>query len=960
MLPNIPEETKKILRKIGVDFDEISQKIVEGNYLKSFEQNELSCKDNLYDLPIEREIHGGQHVSRVAAYIEVLINFCKRIGYPQEIIALSYEEIILLKLAALFHDSGRAGDGKDIWEKFSAEKFCLFLIEQNIPEELASIFASYITHSKDDYLDTLLQSSDAVDCMRVRRTFQLNRVDIFFKLKENYGLVFNDEHKADFYQLISEIRDLLLLQGDLKFETEVWEGENLILGPLKIPTSYQGYAIQQRKHEYEHAENCYKRTVEDFKQFPMLNTLYNSKTITSNLDEEKIPELNRLLVRQQIREKIREEATRVNILGHQRYFIKLLRADEYNSLREVFIPNHIHSPEPRVLKQPLRTAPKKKFTLTGLGIFRRKQFAFDDDEMHIPSKENQHEPSTKQGYSKFHSTTIGTSTHTPDILQFQDTDRKKVGIVFEQNNVLLSNRLYKQSCGSIRRPHDFLTIKEAEEYKEKATNTLFPSAEIDELEKQLTDSSEVNEALVRTHLFFDGSIRVFINSDTLAARLTAQDYVRLLTTKLPDYHFPKGREIPIIYYCPQSPALHLKTYGQQEQALDRQEATELYNDLSLRHQCYTDNNFEILLALPPEKIKRLFKEKWRRQNIILAILASGQVHIVQSLLEIVACDIAEIFPLEELQDSENKALISQALYHCIRKQDDNLAPFIFNNANLEKLDYPIENHKNKQLIHLVAEQGLISWLKLIHTKIDVNAKDKNNNTALMYAIENGHTDMAAELLKLKISFTKPNNFGKTPLATALELGLYEIVDMLFMHGLDATTVDAMKPPIMIALAAKGHHEAIDLLLKHKVSPHSKSQWSQTPLFAATKYGHSKVVTLLLKESSCHVLFYDKQPLLNFAVISGDVNTVNAFLELTKVDINALDKYNKTALYHAVVNNEPAIVKTLLEHQADPNIFDHDFSSPLDQAIYNHNDEIQKLLIEYGAQQNLNWSNIILL
>jgi hypothetical protein len=76
----------------------------------------------------------------------------------------------------------------------------------------------------------------------------------------------------------------------------------------------------------------------------------------------------------------------------------------------------------------------------------------------------------------------------------------------------------------------------------------------------------------------------------------------------------------------------------------------------------------------------------------------------------------------------------------------------------------------------------------------------------------------------------------------------------------------------------------------------------------------------------------------------------------EADVNAKDKYGSTALYRAAKNGHGAVVKLLLEHKADVNAKDNYGSIPLCRAAENGHDAVVKLLLEHKADVNAkSWS-----
>ena len=110
------------------------------------------------------------------------------------------ELLILVQTAALFHDSGREGDGVDLWDKQSSDNLYAFLRTKNIPENLALFLRGtivYKDHHEDfittsskiaelsgvlstklDYIRQLVNMSDTLEVIRVREQFDCKYLPI--------------------------------------------------------------------------------------------------------------------------------------------------------------------------------------------------------------------------------------------------------------------------------------------------------------------------------------------------------------------------------------------------------------------------------------------------------------------------------------------------------------------------------------------------------------------------------------------------------------------------------------------------------------------------------------------------------------------------------------------------------------------------------------------------------------
>lgn len=230
---------------------------------------------------INRDLHGLQHVNRVAYYIPVFINLYRRYG-DAEAEALASEDVKLIQIAALFHDAGREkGDGIDYWDQDSALlAFYYYTKVLQLPDAKAKLLAEAIAnkdmeegkyyqldnnehgelfwklneHRTKNIYQKVLHDSDSIDILRARSTNSYNAeyLDFYQDIAKE-----NTRAKAEMTELIYETRSLIENQGD---------------GFLRQKNNVKKY--------YEHAKG-YQRTVAQItastssqQNYHILKTLY--------------------------------------------------------------------------------------------------------------------------------------------------------------------------------------------------------------------------------------------------------------------------------------------------------------------------------------------------------------------------------------------------------------------------------------------------------------------------------------------------------------------------------------------------------------------------------------------------------------------------------------------------------------------------------------------------------------
>lgn len=910
------KKTHEFLADFRSHFAENAQKIFEQTYLRPFDG---TSKVNLYDGTVERISHGVQHVSRVAVNIIILINFFKKLGYPKELIELSQDEITLLQLAALFHDAARKNDrDKDIWEKESAELFKAYLKEHSITDEKALAFANYITRTQDDWLNKLLQSADSIDIMRTKKELQLERVSLFNILK-------SFAHREEFIALVKECQALILNQHDAKAPCAI------TLNSKEISPAANSTRKQDRpelKAQYEQASLGYQKIIDDLPKFSKLSQYYRgTEPIESHRDgkqeeveinwdvlfndsenvffqsnnlvfefkslqevlafQEELKKLihylppilpqnkaNKIHLElnpsqwQYLRAQIRAQAP-LNPPKND-FVFKSIRGDKFNYFRRF-----IKMITPPFKKFPLRTGKKRDFTVTGEGVFQRPTASNKASKTSpAPVKKPQFKAEVKQGFSKFQPATLGMPDFYPLVFGgFDKRNNKSVGVLLDVKDVLFSDRLYTYDGGTVGRPYDFDDFFSADLYfKNKSGNVLFSQAKLDEFKKQIKDKNNAgkyNEVLARLRWNLDGTSKVFINSDTLEARLLAIEYARIIKAHLKQQGLCRDDYIvPICFYMPNSPSLNFKEYTRIEQGMDKIEAARVY--ASDPHTHYQNNDYEFLLALPPKKLAFAFEKQ------VIEILNQGYTHIFQSIIE-----IAPQIPWRDILKTKQTYIGILIIHNVITNEEDELGAFLLPLFLTAYKTNPTTNDNIVRLAFLAAEKGLEKCLaEFTRNSLPINTENDENENIVLVAANYGHMGVADNLLKQ-----------------------YRLdIDKTFFRA-----------------AQKGYKELLEMmLLRHRTRINiNKSYDGLTPLMIAVKYGHTDIVAALLleKDIKCNLTDKNSDSAFMHAIKYHQMDIIKVMLTCRHIDVNQQNYDDETVLHKAVNLRDNAMIKLLFTSTA---------------------------------------------
>ena len=221
--------------------------------------------------------------------------------------------------------------------------------------------------------------------------------------------------------------------------------------------------------------------------------------------------------------------------------------------------------------------------------------------------------------------------------------------------------------------------------------------------------------------------------------------------------------------------------------------------------------------------------------------------------------------------------------------------------------------------------------ELLHHNLDVNYVNKLGDSAILLAARHGYVRSVELLLKHGASVdgfetTKTGNAGatgttlckSTPLSESCTGGHVELVQLLLSYGAQPNIATSSGgAPIQIA-AKKGYSVILRHLLDAGANANirnARTHW--TALHEACEHSNVSVVETLLTygcETNTHTLGDGSTP-LTLAAMKRNHAIVMRLLACGRVDINATDSRNKTALYHAAYRNAPDVVAALLNRGA---------------------------------------------
>lgn len=197
----------------------------------------------------------------------------------------------------------------------------------------------------------------------------------------------------------------------------------------------------------------------------------------------------------------------------------------------------------------------------------------------------------------------------------------------------------------------------------------------------------------------------------------------------------------------------------------------------------------------------------------------------------------------------------------------------------------LKEEKSKALCSAAA----LGWSEVTIALLELGAnpdyKDDNRRfrTAISLAAESNSVDAVEELLHWGASPDLGDDFGRTPLSHASQMG---------------------------------HDTVVEVLLNNpRVDPSARDDWGETPLTLAIWGKYEKVFQLLIDSNRIDINATNKfsRTPLALAAKDGKTKFVQMLLDTGRANLDTEDETGKTALLHAEENGHQEIVELLQKH-----------------------------------------------
>ena len=283
--------------------------------------------------------------------------------------------------------------------------------------------------------------------------------------------------------------------------------------------------------------------------------------------------------------------------------------------------------------------------------------------------------------------------------------------------------------------------------------------------------------------------------------------------------------------------------------------------------------------------------------------------------------------------------------HDVNQRDKEITPLMFAAAlgHTDCVEYLLQNGAELDVFTAAMIGDVEKMKSLVEGGQDVNQRDWEERTPLMWAAREGHTDCVKYLIQ---------NGAEMDVFTAAMIGDMAEIKRLVEAGHDVNQRDEWERTPLMWAAREGHTDCVKYLLQNGAQLDLTDHVGNTALHLAAEGGHLEVLKRLVEagqDVNQRDGWFKRTPLMR-AAVEGHTDCVEYLIQ-NGAQLNLKDYERKTPLMRAAMEGRTDCVKYLLQNGAQLDLTDHVGNTALHLAAEGGHLEVLKRLVEAGQDVN---------
>lgn len=287
------------------------------------------------------------------------------------------------------------------------------------------------------------------------------------------------------------------------------------------------------------------------------------------------------------------------------------------------------------------------------------------------------------------------------------------------------------------------------------------------------------------------------------------------------------------------------------------------------------------------------------------------------------------------------------------KFEDMLKMLILSSSNVNKV-----NKKNESILMVAIKNNYSDELleMLIERTLDLDIKDEDGMTAIMYAVCLGRYNIV-EILIDKIQniddISGDLYENKTIISLATYFGHKNLIDLILKKGININTKNCNKKILMYNAVASGNLEIVKKIFKMKIDLSNLVINGESILMIAVKRIKSKEITKFLIENGADLDFLNREKNSVLSILAnekGNEELINLLIE-KRVNLKNTLKSTEDILLLGIENEYVKLIEILLKHRFDSDYSNKNNINYITKAIKIGNRGIVDLLLKYDINLN---------